>query len=111
MTTDGYTYPIWADVLGNLANGITVLSMVAFAMYKIYQTVFKQKEPLKSAFKPASTWIPLRLKDRVFANMLQFKDCYTKRDEGDNYVWPTSDEQISKQKDKDKTKVLFRNFL
>jgi hypothetical protein len=111
MSVGDYTFPIWADVIGNVANGITVLSMIIYAIYKIYQTR-KQKEKFWSAFAPAPTWIPRRLKDRVFVNMIHVKEKYTKYDDADNYVWPTNDEQIaeSKIKEKDKAKVSLIYF-
>lgn len=105
LQLDNYIFPIWSDVIGNVANAIPILAIIIFALYKMYVT-FKKKKPFMSVFKSAATWIPLRLKDRVYANMMHISERYTKRDDADNYVWSVDEDQISKAKEKNKEKVI-----
>lgn len=104
MTYNNYVFPLWCDVIGNVANGITVMSMLVFAAYKMYKTC-RRKKPFMSVFKPAATWVPLRLKDRVLTSMVVFKERYRKYDhDHEKYEWPVADKK-SKEKDKNKATV------
>lgn len=104
LSIGDYVFPAWCDIIGQLANVATVSAIILFIIYKISEAI-KKNEPIMSAFKPASSWIPLRLKDRVFVNLIHIKESYTKRDENDVFKWSVTDETSKSKKDKDKEKV------
>lgn len=70
-------------------------------------TTVKDKQPLKQAIEPASTWIPLRLKDRVRANLVKFNDKYEKHSVEIETERRIEEDELNNKKDtKDKIKVI-----
>ena len=43
LAADNYVYPIWAEVLGNLMNLAIVMSMIAYAIYSVFDVVKNKK--------------------------------------------------------------------
>ena len=43
LTADNYVYPIWAEVLGNIMNLAIVMSMIAYAIYSVFDAVKYKK--------------------------------------------------------------------
>lgn len=108
-------YPIWPDILGNVANGLVAMSMILFAIYTIVKSYMK-KESLHKLIEPGPTWVPLRLNDRVFANLILFEDRYKKlektEDDDDMFgeILGRDDLEI-KMKNKDRAKVFSFKIL
>ena len=100
LTIGNYVYPIWAEVIGNLMNVAIVSGIIFYAVYSVVDVIrnkkvkfweilvikyfiddlFTNKKPWNTLRKPTHKWIPLRLKDRVFANVIKFEERYIIKD-------------------------------
>ena len=54
---DGSFYPRWTDILGNLMNAITVLTILVYIAYKVYDEIIWKKKASFFRFEILFTFI------------------------------------------------------
>jgi hypothetical protein len=43
LASDNYLYPIWSEILGNLMNLAIVMSIIAYAVYAVFDVIKNKK--------------------------------------------------------------------